>query len=78
MNINCVTYLKIDTEGHDYIIVNSWLDEYENGNTKLPKKIFYESKDLSDANELAKLRERLVGYGYKLIIHKWDTEAILT
>jgi hypothetical protein len=76
-NINEVDYLKIDTEGHDYVIVNAWLDEVEKNNTSLPKKIFYESKDLSDQNELLKLRERLTNKGYKLIFHGQDTEAIL-
>ncbi len=75
--ISDVDYLKIDTEGHDYIIVNCWLDEVEKNNTKLPKKIFYESKDLSDQGELLKLRERLINKGYKLIFHQYDTEAIL-
>ena len=75
--IESVAFLKIDTEGHDCIILNAWLD-YCNDNPKLlPKRIFYESKDLTDPTELEKMRNRLRELDYRLTILEYDTEAVL-
>jgi FkbM family methyltransferase len=76
-NITSVDYLKIDTEGHDVIILNNWLDFCENNNNLYPKRIFFESKDLTDKNELNKINERLIKLNYKLTFYLYDTEAIL-
>ena len=76
-NINSVKFLKIDTEGHDTIILNDWLDCCENNKELYPKRIFFESKDLTEPIELTKINERLINLGYKLTFYQYDTEAIL-
>jgi FkbM family methyltransferase len=76
-NVTSVEYLKIDTEGHDVIILNNWLDRCENNKELYPKKIFFESKDLTDKNELNKINKRLIDLNYKLTFYQYDTEAIL-
>jgi hypothetical protein len=59
-NIIGLDYLKVDTEGHDCIILNSWLDYSLENNIQLPKRILYESKDLTDEKELEAMRNRLI------------------
>jgi FkbM family methyltransferase len=76
-NISSVEYLKIDTEGHDVIILNNWLDCCENNKELYPKKILFESKDLTDPFDLKKMNERLIKLNYTLTFYKYDTEAIL-
>lgn len=75
--IESVHYLKIDTEGHDCVILNAWLDCCIENPKLLPKRIFYESKDLTDEKDLENMRERLQKLNYKLNILQYDTEAIL-
>jgi len=53
-------HLKIDTEGHDCIILNDYLDN----TTFHPKRITFESNALSDKAEVAKLVGRLTAIGY--------------
>lgn len=53
-------HLKIDTEGHDCVILNDYLDN----TTFYPKKITFESNALSDKTEVAKLVDRLSAIGY--------------
>ena len=73
-----VEYLKIDTEGHDCIILNAWLDLCVTNNHLYPKRILYESKDLTNINDIMNMRTRLISLNYKLNILEYDTEAILT
>ena len=77
-NITGVTFLKIDTEGHDCVILNAWLDCCNENPVLLPKHILYESKDLTDSYELEMMRNRLISLNYKLVFHQYDTEAFLT
>ena len=77
-NITGVDFLKIDTEGHDCVILNAWLDCCLSTPTLLPKHILYESKDLTDSNDLLQMRERLIKLNYTLKFHEYDTEAFLT
>jgi len=76
-DIEGVEYLKIDTEGHDCVILNAWLDACATNNNLYPKRIFYESKDLTDINDIMNMRNRLTSLNYKLNILGDDTEAIL-
>lgn len=59
-NITEVDFLKIDTEGHDTIILNDFLDTVD----ILPGKIQFEANVLSDEKEVNKCVERLKGLGY--------------
>lgn len=56
-DITSVGYLKIDTEGHDLVIMNALLD------TDLrPKKILFESNVLINEDEYRQLVDRLKNY----------------
>ena len=59
-NITDIDLLKVDTEGHDTIILNDYLDTVD----FLPRKIQFEANVLSDLVEVYKLVERLKGLGY--------------
>lgn len=61
-NIESVQFLKIDTEGHDVLIVNSLLDS----ELPLPKRIKFENNVLTDKVEYGKLKNKLERKGYKL------------
>ena len=73
--ITGVEYLKIDTEGHDCVILNAWLDAAQAVPSLLPSHILYESKDLTDMEERNQMQHRLRGLGYRLVIHEYDVEA---
>jgi hypothetical protein len=62
-DIKEVEYLKIDTEGHDCVIINNILDS----NILLPKKILFENNILSDKNYVNETLEKLKKYGYSII-----------
>jgi FkbM family methyltransferase len=67
-NITSLDLLKIDTEGHDCIILNDYLNTVE----VLPKVIQFESNELSDPKEVAKVCERLKPLGYDCKQVKYD------
>jgi len=59
-NVTKIDLLKIDTEGHDCIILNDFLDTVE----ILPLKIQFENNVLSNAEEVNKVIVRLCRLGY--------------
>ena len=59
-NVTKIDLLKIDTEGHDCIILNDFLDTVD----ILPKVIQFENNILSDSNEVIKLVNHLIKLGY--------------
>ena len=59
-NITSLDLLKIDTEGHDCVILNDYLNTVE----ILPKVIQFESNELSDPKEVANVVARLKPLGY--------------
>ena len=67
-NIEKVQFLKIDTEGHDCIILNDYLDTVG----ILPKMIQFENNQLSDQKEIQAITERLLQQGYKMQYTKGD------
>jgi len=58
--------LKIDTEGHDCVIINDMID---NDGGVLPKKIFFEGNELTSPDVIDKTIERLKNIGYTLIFN---------
>lgn len=58
--ITSIDFLKIDTEGHDTIILNDFLDTCN----IIPEKIQFEYNVLSDKVEAEKLIDRLKKIGY--------------
>lgn len=67
-NITSVGYMKIDTEGHDPIIVNDLLDS----GFPLPQKLQFESNSLTEPSTYNKLIHRLSKH-YSIRILEFDT-----
>jgi hypothetical protein len=62
-DIKYVDYLKIDTEGHDYIIINNIL----NSNSVLPKKILFENNILTTELNTKQTLQKLKLFGYTVV-----------
>lgn len=71
-DISEIDFLKIDTEGHDCLILNNFLDEV----SIFPKKIQFESNSLSDPLDIEKIINRLSMIGYT--IEKLPKDTIAT
>jgi hypothetical protein len=62
-HVKSCKYLKIDTEGHDLIILESYLDCVSNGFPLVPK-IQFEANEWIAQPHVDAMLEKLVGYGY--------------
>lgn len=73
-NVQSVKLLKIDTEGHDCVIVNNIL------NSKcgiLPSKIWFEANELTNPKFVEKTVKKLESVGYKIIQYNdWDVIVV--
>lgn len=70
-NIKGVYLLKIDTEGHDYVILDYY---FQNNNSKLlPHKIIFESNSLTNIENTKKIIDMTAKKGYDLISSNHDT-----
>lgn len=67
-NIKTVKYIKIDTEGHDCIIINHFLKEIVDTNSymKLPTKIRFECNILTNPTTVLKTIENLESFGFEI------------
>jgi len=75
-NVDSVDLLKIDTEGHDCVIVNNMLDSNPE---VLPKKIWFEANELTNPIFVKETVNRLEEFGYKVITHNdWDVIVEMT
>lgn len=79
--IRGIKYLKIDTEGHDAIILNGLFDYLlsmpKKSKEYYPKEILFESNANIDKDVIDRLIERSIILGYKLISRNEDTHLIL-
>jgi FkbM family methyltransferase len=75
-NINGIYSLKIDTEGHDCIILKQFYNDIIN-NEQLPHEIIFESNVLSDINDVNQIKNLFLGKGYDLIYSNHDTKMKL-
>lgn len=74
-NVSSLKLLKIDTEGHDVIILNG-LYKYlmETSNTELyPKKIIFESNDNIPSDMVDDIINKFIKLGYTLVSRSHDT-----
>lgn len=70
-------FLKIDTEGHDYIILNNYLDYCDNGHPELlPDKVQFECNVLTRYENTQKLITRFTSLGYKTI-HRDNQDVVM-
>jgi FkbM family methyltransferase len=72
-NVNHIDYLKIDTEGHDCIILNDYLDTID----IRPLKIMFEYNVLSNKDSVLELIKRLTTLGYECKECKTDVVCTL-
>jgi FkbM family methyltransferase len=72
-NITDIELLKIDTEGHDCVILNDFLDTC----TIRPKVIQFESNSLSNHHDIYEVCKRLQLIGYKCSQVKFDMICVL-
>jgi hypothetical protein len=68
--------LKIDTEGHDCVILAKYLQDIENNNHRLPFELFFECNILTDETILNNMLALLEEKGYD-VIKKDDSDAHL-
>ena len=61
-SVNTINYLKIDTEGHDHIILKSYLEECEKNPKLFANKILFEYNESSDKVALDKIISSLINY----------------
>ena len=67
-------YLKIDTEGSDSEIMLHLYDYLKTEpSTKYPKKILFESNELSDMNQVDLVKSKFAELGYKVAYAGYDT-----
>lgn len=72
-NVTEIDFLKIDTEGHDCVILNDYFDTVD----IMPRKIQFEANELSDAQAVQEMTERLESLGYHCFKQKDDIIAVL-
>lgn len=70
--ITKIDFLKIDTEGHDTIILNDFLDTCD----IIPNKIQFECNVLSEKKEVTKLIDRLKKIGYNCNVINTDCVCV--
>lgn len=75
--VGSVDYLKIDTEGHDAVILGAYLDMVERRPELRAGRILFESNALTAREDVAALSERLRGLGYRVETRRQDTLAVL-
>ena len=73
-NVKSLDLLKIDTEGHDHIILKSYLTECEKNPKLYANKIIFEYNEGSNKFELDKIIKKLPNYDVEII----DEDVILT
>ena len=67
-HIKKINFLKIDTEGHDCIILNDFFDTVD----ILPRIIQFENNSLSDINQIKHITDRIIKRGYEMKYSKGD------
>ena len=73
-DVKTLDTLKIDTEGHDCVIINDIID---NDGGVLPKKIFFEGNELTNPEFIRRTIKRLETIGYKLVFNPHDNSDII-
>jgi len=70
-----INILKIDTEGHDCVILNNYCDVLDKNPSLRANEIYFESNELISRQDLTDVLRRLFTYGYDLISS--DSNTIL-
>jgi len=75
-NVEQAFLLKLDTEGHDCVILSKYLDDICGNNNRLPYQIFFECNILTAETVVTSMIERLKDLGYELL-QQDDSDAFL-
>lgn len=75
-NIRSINYLKTDTEGHDCVILASYMDAVRDGLIPPAKKILFESNVLTSRTAVSMTIGRLIGMGYEVISTGGDDTVV--
>ena len=76
-NVSGIYFLKIDTEGHDCVILNDYLNYCLEFPSFLAHQIMFESNSLSKREEVDHIIDRLISMGYDIIHRGADTKLSL-
>ena len=66
-DVESIKFLKIDTEGHDCIIMYSYYQLCTKNNDLFAEQILFESNALANKKEVDSIIEKFITYGYELI-----------
>lgn len=66
-NVSTCDYLKIDTEGHDTVILHNYIEAVKEGITAPAKRICFESNVLSSISDVDTIIQSLIEIGYELV-----------
>jgi len=73
-NVAGIGHLKIDTEGHDCVILNGFLDYLgDKPKNYYPKQITFESNHLTSVIDVDNVIERFIKIGYIIVSRGHDT-----
>lgn len=73
-NIRSIKYLKIDTEGHDYVILNGFYDYLKNKSKEYyPKEILFESNEHTAKSNVDDTIKKLKSIGYEVVYRGYNT-----
>lgn len=72
-NIESCDYLKIDTEGHDCVIIDNYIEAILKNYTKPAKRIKFETNILSNESDIELIIMKLSLVGYTLVSKGHDT-----
>jgi hypothetical protein len=75
-DVTSVNFLKIDTEGHDCVIMNNYIDYCEHHPSAFATKILFETNDLSSVADQEVVIRRLKSNGYRLRSRGHDTVLV--
>jgi FkbM family methyltransferase len=75
-DVQSIDYLKIDTEGHDCVILQNYIDFCEGRPELFAKKIRFETNILSSRVKQQEVIDRLLLNGYTLV--SFDEDTVLT
>lgn len=78
-NVRTVGYLKLDTEGHDTVILESMIEYCDaNGNDACyPETIKFETNVLTDAHKIDNIINKLYARKYKLVYRGHDDTMLV-
>lgn len=75
--VGSIDFLKIDTEGHDCVIMNAYLTIAEARPTLRARKIQFEANALSSQDDVTQIIQRMQALGYQVAKNKQDMVGIL-